>query len=355
MNNPKVSIVVPVYNVEQYLDECVQSLLNQTLKDIEIILVDDESPDGCPQMCEKYALVDKRVKVVHKKNGGLGFARNSGLEVATGEFVTFCDSDDYVALDTYEQCYEIARKTGADEVRFLYKRFWGKIKYQLEGCNAKMCQSADLIEKLNPILENMAVLLHPQSLEIKSTASSCTAIYKRSVIEEKRIYFHSERELICEDFAFNIDFAAGCNLIVFTENEFYNYRHNDNSLTMTVNPDRFNQNIIFADFLSDRLTELSYPDARIFANGHLLGCLLAFIKQIFSSHLSIKKKTDLYQNKIDYQRIESVLKTYPLENISLVMRIRIKIICLRNLGLCYLVEKVKSMLIWITLHAFFRR
>lgn len=112
MNIPKVSIVVPVYNVEQYLDECVQSLLNQTLKDIEIILVDDESPDDCPQLCDKYAQADKRVKVVHKKNGGLGLARNSGLEVSTGEFVTFCDSDDYVALDTYEQCYEIAKRAG---------------------------------------------------------------------------------------------------------------------------------------------------------------------------------------------------------------------------------------------------
>lgn len=344
MNIPKVSIVVPVYNVEQYLDECVQSLLNQTLKDIEIILVDDESPDDCPQLCDKYAQADKRVKVVHKKNGGLGLARNSGLEVSTGEFVTFCDSDDYVALDTYEQCYEIAKRAGADEVRFLYKRFSGKANYQLEGCNVRLCQSADLIEKLDPMLKNMAGLLHPQSLDIKSTASSCTAIYRRSVIKEKCIRFYSERILICEDFIFNIDFAAACNLIVFTENEFYNYRHNNNSLTMTVKSDRFDQNIIFADFLSDRLVELSYPDAKIFANGHLLGCLLAFVKQIFSSHLSVKEKKYLYQNKIDYQRIKAVLNTYPLKNKPLMTRIRIKIICLQSFGLCYIWENVKQCL-----------
>ena len=104
--NPKVSIIVPVYNVEKYLDRCMESLLNQTLKDIEIILVDDGSPDNCPQMCDDYAKKDSRVKVVHKANAGLGYARNSGLDVATGEYVAFVDSDDYVELDMYEQMYE---------------------------------------------------------------------------------------------------------------------------------------------------------------------------------------------------------------------------------------------------------
>ena len=93
---PKVSIIVPVYNVEKYLDRCMESLLNQTLKDIEIILVDDGSPDNCPQICDEYAKKDSRVKVVHKVNAGLGYARNSGLDVASGEYVAFVDSDDYV-------------------------------------------------------------------------------------------------------------------------------------------------------------------------------------------------------------------------------------------------------------------
>ena len=81
---PKVSIIVPVYNVENYFDRCINSLINQTLREIEIILVDDESPDNCPEMCDKYAEKDSRIKVIHKKNGGLGFARNSGLDIAAG-------------------------------------------------------------------------------------------------------------------------------------------------------------------------------------------------------------------------------------------------------------------------------
>ena len=102
MNNPKISIIVPVYNVETYLQCCVDSLLHQTLKEIEIILVDDGSPDNSPAMCDEFAKHDDRVKVIHKKNEGQGYARNSGLEIAAGEYIAFVDSDDYVELNAYE-------------------------------------------------------------------------------------------------------------------------------------------------------------------------------------------------------------------------------------------------------------
>lgn len=109
--NPKVSIILPIYGVEKYLSRCMDSVLNQTLRDIEIIMVDDESPDSCPKMCDDFAAQDSRIKVVHKKNGGLGYARNSGLDVATGEYVAFLDSDDFVELDAYEHLYNAAKKT----------------------------------------------------------------------------------------------------------------------------------------------------------------------------------------------------------------------------------------------------
>lgn len=92
---PKVSIIVPCYNVEKYLDQCMNNLVNQSLQEIEIILVDDGSPDRVPEMCDEWAMKDNRIKVIHKKNEGLGYARNSGLEIAMGEYVTFVDSDDY--------------------------------------------------------------------------------------------------------------------------------------------------------------------------------------------------------------------------------------------------------------------
>ena len=102
MENKKISIVVPIYNVEKYLAECIESIQNQSYKNLEIILVDDESPDNSGKIAEKYASNDERIKVIHKKNGGLSDARNAGIEVATGDYLMFVDSDDLLTLDECE-------------------------------------------------------------------------------------------------------------------------------------------------------------------------------------------------------------------------------------------------------------
>ena len=99
---PTVTIVVPIYNVERYLKRCIHSIQTQTLRNIEIILVDDESPDRCPEICDAYAKEDDRIKVIHKKNGGLGYARNAGIEIALGSFIAFIDSDDYIEPDMFQ-------------------------------------------------------------------------------------------------------------------------------------------------------------------------------------------------------------------------------------------------------------
>ena len=93
---PLISVIVPIYKVEEYLNRCVESLVNQTYKNLEIILVDDGSPDNCPEMCDRWAKQDKRIRVIHKKNGGLSDARNAGMRIATGEYIAFVDSDDLV-------------------------------------------------------------------------------------------------------------------------------------------------------------------------------------------------------------------------------------------------------------------
>lgn len=110
----KLSIIVPIYNVESYLRRCIDSILAQTFTDFELILVDDGSPDACGKICDEYALQDKRIKVIHKKNGGLPEARNAGLEVATGDYIGFVDSDDRIAAEMYENLIATADETGAD-------------------------------------------------------------------------------------------------------------------------------------------------------------------------------------------------------------------------------------------------
>ena len=111
---PELSIIVPIYKVEKYLEECIQSILGQTFTDFELILVDDGSPDACPQMCDAAAKKDSRVRVIHQKNGGLSAARNTGIEAARGNWLGFVDSDDFVAPDMYEKLYHAAVNAGAD-------------------------------------------------------------------------------------------------------------------------------------------------------------------------------------------------------------------------------------------------
>lgn len=116
MNNLSdlISVIVPIYRVEEYLDECVASVVNQTYRNLEIILVDDGSPDHCPQMCDEWAVRDSRIKVIHKVNGGLSDARNAGIEIATGEYIAFVDSDDFITPDMLEKLHAALVKADAD-------------------------------------------------------------------------------------------------------------------------------------------------------------------------------------------------------------------------------------------------
>ena len=114
MESSKISVIVPVYKVEPYLRKCLDSIANQTYKNLEIILVDDGSPDNCGAICDEYAAKDERITVIHQKNGGLSAARNAGLDIATGELIGFIDSDDWMELDTYEYLLTNMLKENAD-------------------------------------------------------------------------------------------------------------------------------------------------------------------------------------------------------------------------------------------------
>ena len=114
MQDDLISVIVPVYKVEEYLDRCVNSIVNQTYKNLEIILIDDGSPDNCPEMCDEWAKKDQRIKVIHKQNGGLSDARNAGMEIATGEYIGFVDSDDWIAPEMYEKLIVAMKKDSCD-------------------------------------------------------------------------------------------------------------------------------------------------------------------------------------------------------------------------------------------------
>lgn len=121
MMNDIVSIIVPVYKVERYLSDCIESLIGQTYQNIEIILIDDESPDNCGSICDEYAEKDSRIIAIHKKNGGAASARNKGLNIASGELISFVDSDDYVERNAFEYMLSVINRTGADVVQCAFR------------------------------------------------------------------------------------------------------------------------------------------------------------------------------------------------------------------------------------------
>lgn len=149
--NSLISVIVPIYNVEKYLDRCVDSIINQTYKNLEIILVDDGSPDNCPQMCDDYAKKDSRIKVVHKENGGLSDARNVGMKVATGEYVSFIDSDDYVSLDFYETLLETIVDNDSDIVECGVVKFYENEKFDKYNDDLKVT-NYDTVDALDGLI-----------------------------------------------------------------------------------------------------------------------------------------------------------------------------------------------------------
>lgn len=122
--NPKVSVIVPVYNVEDYLERCLDSIINQTYRNLEIILVNDGSTDNCGAICEEYAKKDNRIIVIHKENGGQSTARNTGMDICTGEYIAFVDSDDYIHPETYNSCVYVMQKEDVDFVEFEFKKVY---------------------------------------------------------------------------------------------------------------------------------------------------------------------------------------------------------------------------------------
>jgi len=167
-----ISVIVPVYNVDAYLDRCVHSIINQTYQNLEIILIDDGSTDTCPQLCDEWGKKDNRIKVIHKNNGGLSDARNAGLTVANGVLIGFVDSDDWVAPEMYERLKNAIDKNKSD----------------ISACSVKMVWESTAIEKMLTVQENCVLGQHEAQKELlnenKLKHPVWYKLYKRSVIKD---------------------------------------------------------------------------------------------------------------------------------------------------------------------------
>jgi len=254
--NPKVSIIVPCYGVEKYLDRCMQTLVNQTLKDIEIILVDDVSPDNVPLMCDEWAKKDIRVKVIHKsQNEGLGFARNTGLDVASGDYIAFVDSDDFVDVKMYETLYNKAIESNADSVycNCMFYKDEQNMRPRKDVNKETVFEGRDQVDDfLLDIVGPMPEYPH----DVKYMMSVWHAIYRREIFNVFNIRFVSERQLISEDLVFDIDYLHHCNKVVYLPNAFYYYCDNGASLSRKVDKTRYDRNKQFLIAIEERLSQI---------------------------------------------------------------------------------------------------
>lgn len=230
-----ISIIVPVYNVEKYLSQCIESLINQTYTNIEIILVDDGSTDCSGIICDKLKKKDKRINVIHKDNEGLGLARNTGLNYVNGKYVTFIDSDDYADEDLIYNLYHNISKNDADTCIGGFKRVddLGKALY-IERYENKSYKKSDC-RKI--VLARMLGSCPEKSDSIRM--SVWNVLYSVDIIQKNNIKFPSERVYISEDIIFDIEYYKHSQKCVLINTCSYNYRVNQQSLTQLYKKDKF--------------------------------------------------------------------------------------------------------------------
>lgn len=343
--NIKVSIIVPVYNVEPYLDRCMQSLLKQTLKEIEIIMVDDESPDHCPQLCEDYKAKYSNVKVVHKKNGGLGFARNSGLEVAKGEYVAFIDSDDFVDTDMFQHLYEYAIENNCDAV------FCGYNIYKDAEHIRKMQENTDYIlrrgkDEVKKVLLDMVGPEPSYHSDAKLLMSVWRAIYSHKVIEDNHLRFVSERVYIAEDIMWHIDFLPCCQCVGLIPQTHYYYCDNGTSLTRTYRADRFQKELFLYHTQEEKLREAGYGEAefRTRLNRQLLMKTRVCISQqvTFLKQLGYIKARDNIRDIVQSPEVQAIMKTYPYRLLPMRHRLFFLLVKFRLYDLLIVLFKTKK-------------
>lgn len=230
----KISIIVPVYNVEKCLNRCLDSIINQTLKDIEVILVDDGSTDNSSYICDEYAKQDSRIKVIHKENHGAAAARNTGMEIASGDYIAFVDSDDYIELNMYEEMMKVNEIYDCDIVMCdCFKENKNGRAVFTHNIRSGYYDKEMLYDEYFP------TLLMTNSVDYPPTISNCVCLFKRKLIVDYHLRY-KEGMRFSEDLLFGSQAMYFANSFYYMKEEcFYHYVMNENSVTNTYFEDKW--------------------------------------------------------------------------------------------------------------------
>ncbi len=276
MSTPCISVIVPVYNAEQYLCECIESILNQTLTDIELILVDDGSPDNSGAICDEYAKKDIRVKVFHQENRGVSAARNLGIDNAQGKYITFVDSDDYIMPYALEVLFHDAVFYNAD-----ISCAHGKTKYS---------DAIEALEKSKHVIWRDSDSVKKSLLDNGALYSSCRKLYKKEFLEDIR--FEVGRK-IHEDSFFVFCCCLKKPVFVLRNVYIYHYRNNPDSASHAPFSDKFLDILYFANRKQEMVNKY-FPEFQAEANNMVIKANLSMLN-IFCRTNDKKYKKDIKQ------------------------------------------------------------
>lgn len=336
----KVSIVVPIYNVEKYLPKCVQSIQNQTLKDIEIILVDDESPDNCPQMIDKYAKEDSRIVNIHQKNKWLGGARNAGLKVAKGEYITWVDSDDFIREDYCEKLYNFAKQYNCDIVL--------PCVYNLNSMDEiESISSKKYYFDESHILDKKQINERIYNILIKSyDFNVCRGFIKKTIVDKGFLF--DEKIRYAEDYEAALRVYKIAESVGYLDEPLYYYRQNDESIMHVVKFERLKQIIFLFELREKFIAENNLGTAEnLFNSAHLL--IKLFIEK-FPLVFGIKGKK--YSTK--KAEIKEILNDNNLR--TAMSRIRLKNLNMGVFGkICLFAMKIKCPLLIIAVSSIYNK
>ena len=281
----KVSVIVPIYNSEKYISECIESILIQTYKDFELILMDDGSKDASSEICKKYEAQDKRVRYIFKENGGVSSARNEGLRCANGEYIAFVDSDDIVK----PEMLEILLNSNSDFSMCgyeLYDDINNTIQIQF-FCN-RLCGI------MHDLAQNIKKYISPPFL-----LGPCFKLYRKDIIIENNVIFPPELSY-GEDAIFVLEYLAYCETVDISSYIGYSYRkHGKDSLSEKFLTNKIDINYRINMLIDALLQKEKVAERQQIVADRLLECLVAYVKELVNSSLSNKEKKKLFYEKYE--------------------------------------------------------
>lgn len=318
MGNECISLIIPVYKIEKYLDKCLESVTGQTYRNLDIMLIDDGSPDTSPEICDKWAKRDSRIRVFHKENEGVSVARNLGVKEALGKYICCVDGDDWVDKDMCEKALEVAEKENADVVMWSYVRECG------DRAMPKNIYPSDKIfegEQVQKLLQRRMIgvvgeeLAHPENAD--SLSPIWAKLYRTEMIRNNNIQFIDIRNIgTHEDGLFNYDVFGVAQKVVYLNNYWYHYRKvTDVSLTRSYRPQLFEKYTNLYSVMEEKIkSENLCEDFKTALNNRICLSMIPLGLNICRSNLSMSEKKQKFKEILFSERFINAFEKLDTKN-----------------------------------------